>query len=443
MAGSRPFRAIIIGGGPVGLCMAHALGLAGIDYVLCEKRPEIADRFGAGLSVMPQAARILHQFGILKEAEALALPMATTAHVIEDGHGWRDNSLEMIGINHGYRLLLFNRYELIELLLRTLPDHEKRVKTSKGIKSIAETKTGVVVTFDDGTVEEGSIVIGADGVHSTVRRLLGERSPGKFDADPFSSHYWGVYAHGPKIDGIRGGETVERHDDGWAVQSLSREDWSFFFLYEKLPQPTNERKRFTLSDAEEFIKPHLNTKITKDVTFGDLWARRQFGNLRYLEQGISRTWSHGRVVLVGDAVHKVTPNIGIGGNIGIESAICLANHLHALLQTKPNPDTALLAEAFAAYQAQRTDAVKYWCGLSHIHMKFITFDDERQKQRFDSRASPDGPQLVEKAGFAKGYVETISQGIKLDYVPLPSELKGLVPWADSATSPNTAMQSKL
>lgn len=61
------FRAIIIGGGPVGLAMARSLQLADIDYVVLERSPEIAPNMGFGISLYPQSMRLLDQFGLLEE----------------------------------------------------------------------------------------------------------------------------------------------------------------------------------------------------------------------------------------------------------------------------------------------------------------------------------------------------------------------------------------
>lgn len=58
------FKAIIVGGGPVGMIMAHALSLADIDFVLVEKRDTISTWTGAGLTVWSQSMRILHQMGL-------------------------------------------------------------------------------------------------------------------------------------------------------------------------------------------------------------------------------------------------------------------------------------------------------------------------------------------------------------------------------------------
>ncbi len=64
-AAMKRFRVVIVGGGPVGLCLAHSLTLAGIDYVLLESRDVIVEKSGFGLALWPHSVRILDQIGSL------------------------------------------------------------------------------------------------------------------------------------------------------------------------------------------------------------------------------------------------------------------------------------------------------------------------------------------------------------------------------------------
>lgn len=65
------FKVIIIGAGPAGLTAAHALNLAGIDFVVLERRDEIAIDSGASLVLGPPSLRIMEQFGILEDLQKI------------------------------------------------------------------------------------------------------------------------------------------------------------------------------------------------------------------------------------------------------------------------------------------------------------------------------------------------------------------------------------
>lgn len=72
------FRVIIVGGGPAGLTLALSLTLAKIDFVILERRDDIADRSGAGILLMPNALRILDQVGVYQNLLAAAAVEITT-----------------------------------------------------------------------------------------------------------------------------------------------------------------------------------------------------------------------------------------------------------------------------------------------------------------------------------------------------------------------------
>ena len=90
---SPQFRAIIVGGGPVGLCLAHTLSLANIDYVLLEQRSTVVEESGFGLALWPHGVRILDQIGLLKEGHKMYLPMKDKYNLRPDGSEIVHNSL--------------------------------------------------------------------------------------------------------------------------------------------------------------------------------------------------------------------------------------------------------------------------------------------------------------------------------------------------------------
>ena len=77
---SPTFRVIVVGGSVAGLSLAHCLQRAGIDYVVLEKRSEIAPQEGASVGIMPNGGCILDQLGLYSRVENLIEPLET-AHV--------------------------------------------------------------------------------------------------------------------------------------------------------------------------------------------------------------------------------------------------------------------------------------------------------------------------------------------------------------------------
>ncbi len=73
----QPFRAIIVGGGPVGLTTAHAFAKAGIDYIVLERRANIVEDVGASIIVFQGSLRVLSQVGLLDRLKTMSVDFST------------------------------------------------------------------------------------------------------------------------------------------------------------------------------------------------------------------------------------------------------------------------------------------------------------------------------------------------------------------------------
>lgn len=97
------------------------------------------------------------------------------------------------------------------------------------------------------------------------------------------------------------------HNKGYSFLILTQPDKVFFFVFFRLSQaftwPT--RKRFTPADADSAAARVADHPVSESMVFGELWAQRTRGSLISLEEGILGHWHFGRIVLAGDAVHKV------------------------------------------------------------------------------------------------------------------------------------------
>lgn len=104
-----------------------------------------------------------------------------------------------------------------------------------------------------------------------------------------------------------------------------------------------ELPRYTKKDAEIFADTIKHYTLTPELTFADLWRNRTTYTLVPTEEAQLKRWSWGRIACVGDCVHKMTPNMGAGGNAAMETVAALANELKKMVDTaekgKPSYDT--------------------------------------------------------------------------------------------------------
>ena len=120
---------------------------------------------------------------------------------------------------------------------------------------------------------------------------------------------------------------------------------------------------------------------------------------------------------------QVTPNIGAGAAVGVESASSLANHLRALLQRTSQPDAESLSKAFAAYQDERMDMSKLWVSIARSHLDTIIWRSWLHRiQCFTLPGLIGTVRILNK--FSTGL---LSRAIRLDYVAF-DERSGTVPW---------------
>jgi hypothetical protein len=223
-----------------------------------------------------------------------------------------------------------------------VPDKSKLL-CNKKVQCIEESEAGVKVTTTDGSVYNGSIVIGADGVHSIVRKHMFDtlaatvdiskdregkgyvplQNPGDLQNQLFpfpyiymfmfydielSATYSCIYGISDPVQGLSQGENhmVYRPGSSFLV-AAGKDDIVYWFFFQKLDKTYrgNEVPRFTQQDTDDTAGYFADAKITSSVTFGDIYERRQVAIKVPLEEGVFKHWHHGRIVLLGDAVHKV------------------------------------------------------------------------------------------------------------------------------------------
>ncbi|KAJ3455850.1 hypothetical protein MRS44_017332 [Fusarium solani] len=366
---TNSFRVIIVGGGPVGIVAAHALHHAGVDFIVLEQRNNIYEDVGASLIVSPHNLRVFHQLGLWKHLEEIGAPLLHHSQGFDQRkHKFkRSYALSLLQESHGSSLVAFHRAHLIKVLYDNLPDAAKtRYLPGKKLVDIVVTSTGTDVTCTDGSVYSGSIVIGADGAHSKTRSIMrrcalqaGPSLTSTWDPEsPFTSTYKCLWASFSRPS--EPGDSYETQGQDRSIMYLTGRDKGWIFLYEKLVQPSNDRpfydEKALRSFGESFAHWPLNEKLTVKDTLEDPSA---IVGMTDLEEGIAKNVSwNGRIVLVGDAWHKFTPNSGLGFNNGIQDVVSLCNRLQALICVEAKPDAASLQAAFDEYYAERHEPLE-------------------------------------------------------------------------------------
>lgn len=254
---------------------------------------------------------------------------------------------------------MFHRHQLLQGIFDNLsPEHHAKVFTNQHVTAIENLEGAVRVSTADGSIFEGNMVIGADGVHSTVRTLMpfpaGSVSI-RDAANPFSATYRVLFGNAPKNPLVSTGVVYNSHGANVSVQFFVGNERMWFFVYEKLAEPTTQKRSYSSADADAFAQEHGNIYVAPGLVFHDVYATRHGAGLTNLEEGVLPAWSAGRIALVGDAAHKVTPNMGWGYNSGVMDLVALINPLRRALIA--NGGTQLsneaIADVFATYEAER------------------------------------------------------------------------------------------
>ncbi|KAL1798109.1 hypothetical protein ACET3X_002146 [Alternaria dauci] len=352
---NTPFKVIVVGGGPAGLTAAHALHLANIDFVVLERNDDVAVDVGASLVLGPQSMRFMQQLGLLDKLLSIGQKMMKNKSFTREGTKFNDGtSIQLIRENFGMELIAFHRAELVRALLDGLPESARqKYHLSQKVVDITTSETGVTVTCENGKTYSGSMVIGADGVHSQTRKIMHRLSAE-------SKCLWSNF---PRP--CAAGQGTDTQSKDRSVMFLTGRDRGWIFLYEKLPEPTQESPRYTKADRDEFAASFADWPVNEDFTVKDVHNSETAG-MSNLEEGILEHWSLERIVLAGDSCHKFTPNAGLGFTNGIQDIALLCNLLHDAVSSSggSNMSEDALQRLFLEYQTTRKEELAFEWGVS-------------------------------------------------------------------------------
>lgn len=331
-------RAVVVGAGIAGLTAAIALRQRGWRVEVLEKADAL-EPAGSGLSLWPNGLRGLDVIGV--GAEVREQSLAATEGGIRDTAGRWLSRTDIAELRHRYGdLVVIHRTRLSEILQAALGTGPRFGHTVEAVES---TEGGVRVRHSSGTAE-ADLVLGADGIHSTIRAARWPRA-----RPPIYAGYTAWRTIVAPAEPVRsGGETLGR---GQRVGIAPLRDGRvYMFATANLPAgqrcPDDElgevRRRF--GSWHDPIPALLDAAEPAAILRHDIF-----------ELPPLPTFARDRVVLLGDAAHAMTPNLGQGANLAVEDAVTLA----ALLDRMDVP------AALAEYDRVRRARVQPLARLSH------------------------------------------------------------------------------
>ncbi|WP_142849910.1 FAD-dependent monooxygenase [Telmatospirillum sp. J64-1] len=343
---SRKLRVGIIGGGIGGAALSGALTQRGFETRIFE-RADAFGEVGAGIQMTPNAVKVLRALGLMdKLSQAGFLPHAIV------GRNWRTARenfrtplIEDCPRLYGAPFVHIHRADLHSMLVSLVPESSATLSTAcTGIRQDGKT---AVASFADGSEFEADVIVGADGVRSTVRNaLFGDEEPrftgnmcyravvpvdGVVDfVSPDSSFWLGPHGHVVTYY-VRGGKAVN------IVAVSETANW----VEESWNAPSSRDEMLAAYQGWHSNIIRLFERVEHVFKWG------------LFDRDPMTTWSSGRVTLLGDAAHPMLPFLSQGAAMAIEDAYVLATTLDA-----HGPDYATALQDYEAERLPRTSRVQ-------------------------------------------------------------------------------------
>jgi salicylate hydroxylase/6-hydroxynicotinate 3-monooxygenase len=275
--------------------------------------------------MMPNSMKVLRGIGVEERLRRVAF--APYSHLNRVGDtGEVTIELPMPESLYGAPYLCMHRADLHDALASVVPPGI--VHLNRKLTDLTQSGKRVTLTFADGTQETADLVIGADGVHSTVRDLiLGPEKPLHRGRVAYRGVFPASLMNGKDIGSSR---TKWWGEDRHIVIYYTRADRGEIYFVTSVPEPAEWMTRESwsakgdvaeLRKAYEGFHPEVRA-VLEACPDCHKWA--------ILEREPLPSWSKGRVVLLGDACHPMTPYMAQGAATSIEDAAILARCLEAV-----------------------------------------------------------------------------------------------------------------
>jgi 2-polyprenyl-6-methoxyphenol hydroxylase-like FAD-dependent oxidoreductase len=339
---------MLVGCGVAGPAAAMALHKVGIEATIYEAHPGAADETGIFLTVATNGVDALRTLDA--EETVTAAGFSTTAMVLWSGTGKRLGSAVVSTTRPdgttGYTL---KRADLYRGLRDLALSRGVRIEHGKQLTAAEDVGDRVVAHFADGTDYEADILVGCDGVRSTVRHVIDATAP--------VPKYVGLINLGGFVSGVEVPAEVGNYHMIFGARAFfgyalapSGEVWWFA----NIPQRAEPGPGSLGDVSSEVWKARL-----LDLFAGDVGPARRLIEATSHELRASTVhtlahlpkWHNERMIVIGDAAHAPSPSSGQGASLSVEDAVLLAKCL------RDNPQPIQAFEVFTSLRRQRVERI--------------------------------------------------------------------------------------
>jgi FAD dependent monooxygenase len=346
----------------------------------------------------------------------------------------------------GYAPGIFERQKFLGAMYAELL-YKENVHLSKRVISIVDANDSVLVKCADGTTYTGDIVVGADGIRSRVREEMQRIAPPELllkDNCSVTAEYACFFGVSSPIESLIDGELHTIFDvDVSALLFVGKGKLPQWFFITRLDRKYQGKDipRYSKQEMEEKILEHSHFQFAKGITTKDLVDSQTALSYLALEEATHDIWTWGRLVCLGDSIHKMTPNLGQGGNQAIESAAVLTNCLvETLMAAKGEKiERTSTAKTLQKYQKARTERAKLFVKASGALTRDEALSSWKSTLRFLYIPFPSDEKFIGKFStlpllggridwLVDVAVPRLADASKLDHLPLPARLEQYEAW---------------
>jgi len=374
MASDKPLIAII-GAGMGGLTAAAVLRRMGCEVRVFEQAAKFA-RVGAGIQMSPNAMCVLRGLGLEEPLRRIGFqPPSWMNKTWDSGEMQFEFPLGApVEARYGLPYLMLHRGDLHQALLSLVPP--EWIELNRQLVGVAQHSCGMELRFSDGPPARADIVIAADGVHSRVREiLLGPEEP-RFTG---RAAYRAVFPAS-----LLGAGTVGHYTKWWGpdrhivIYFVGPRKEEIYFVT-SVPEPEYRRESWSargdlggLRKAFEGFHEEVQ-RVLAACPEVHKWA--------ILERDPLPRWSDGRIALLGDACHPMTPYMAQGAATALEDAVVLSRCIEEI-------GLGEMETAFTCYEATRKERTSLIQLNSHLNRFMSGPTDPDWVYRYDAWREP-------------------------------------------------------